>query len=135
VKRQEILETATRLHIDVLFIIRNAASDNDAEVWNRIMRSRCDLRLEMETLDVAAYTNDVDGWYATLGAWSTKLFKIIGDELKSSNYTGIPSDATRAALYTTEKPSPVIPMYTLQILMRTSTEQFNKKWAAETAKV
>jgi hypothetical protein len=134
-RRYEILRTASQLHVDVLYIIRKVEADRDAEVWADVMKGRSQLRLQMDILDVAAYTDDKDGWYTQLASWASELFGIISEELKSPSYNGIPTDATRKALQAAETPNPIVPIYLLQTLIRESTDEFSKKWIAETAKV
>lgn len=135
-KRYEILKIATKLHVDVLYLIKKVDAGQDAMVWSRMLELRSELKVQMEILDVAAYTKDKDGWYAKLGAWVTELFSIIGESLKSPIYSGVPADSTRKALAAAETTyDPVKPMYALQTLIRETTEEFNKKWATETSTV
>jgi hypothetical protein len=102
-KREGILKTATKLHINVLFIIGNHNANDDV-VWSELLKLRSELKLQPETLDVAAYTTDKDGWYEKLAGWSDALFKIITEYFKTVTETGtvnvpnIPPMATRNAL-------------------------------------
>jgi hypothetical protein len=133
-KREEILRTSTGLHIGVLTIIRNIGVGQDEQVWSDVLKLRSELKLQMEILDVAAYTGDKGGWYAKLDAWCSEVFRIIGEHFKSG-CAGAPTDVTRKALQAAEKSDPVAPIFELRTLIKKSTEEFNKKWAAESTKV
>jgi hypothetical protein len=76
-KREAILKTATKLHIDMLYIMANHRLGRDHEMWSSLLAMRSELKLQLEILDTAAYSTLKTGWYAQLLAWADALFAII----------------------------------------------------------
>jgi hypothetical protein len=133
VKREVILKTASNLHIKALYIESDHAINDDG-VWSELLKLRADLRLQMEILDVAAYTKDQEGWYGKLMAWSNEVFRIITEDFETTKTPGIPTTATRQALKAAETTfAPIQAIYALQLIIRADTETFKKKWDSGTA--
>lgn len=134
VKREAILKTATELHIKALYL-ESEPTINDRTVWGEFQAHRAELRLQMEILDVAAYTKDKDGWYEKLAAWSTEIFRVITENFKTES-PELPTTATRRALEAAETTyKPVAAIYALQLIIKHDTEAFKKKWDAETVNI
>jgi hypothetical protein len=133
IKREAILKTATKLHIDMLYIMGNHRLGRDNEIWSSLLASRSELKLQLEILDTAAYSTLKSGWYEQLGVWANALFAIIGEDFKTSQTPGFPTELTRKALTEMENSlNPVSAIYALQLTIKESTMEFSKKWDAET---
>jgi hypothetical protein len=57
-KREEILRSATRLHILILGIVNEPPPPfSDAQQWGELLQARSAMKFQMDLLDVAGFTN------------------------------------------------------------------------------
>lgn len=131
-QRTEILRLAKTLHINTLTIV-NKPSVVDREAWSTILRLRAELKLQMDLLDVAAYTKKPDDWYTKLSNWMNVLFEAITNDFATTDTPGIPQQETRNAIKAAEdKLNPTAAMFALQLAIRTETAFFRTKWKVAT---
>jgi len=85
--------------------------------------------LQLEILYTAAYSTLKTGWYAQLMAWAEALFAIIGEDFKTNQTPGFPTEVTRKALTEIENShNPVSAIYALQLTIKESTK--DSVWAS-----
>jgi hypothetical protein len=126
VKREEVLATAEKLHIDTLFVI-NGPFVTDMKGWSDLQHGRAKLKLQLDVLDVAAYLENKDDWHAQLMNWCAALFNVISEDYKV-NKSGTPTMATRVALKELDKVQvPTKAMVAIRKAIRTDTDTFKKR--------
>jgi hypothetical protein len=131
-QRIEIMRLAKTLHINTL-IIANKPSPADREAWSVILRTHSELKLQMNLLDVAAYTKTADNWYVKLTSWMDAVFSAITNDFKITDTPGIPHSDTRIAIKAAEDNfNPTAAMFGLQLAIRTETAFFRTKWKVAT---
>jgi len=133
-QRIEIVRLAKKLHITTLSLAREGSPDElHAKVWSDLQAAYYEMKLQLELLDVAAYTKEPDGWYMKLRGWLKEIFAAITNNFKLTDTWNIPHPDTRAAIGELEdRLNPLTGLFALQVAITSDLALFRTKWTMAT---